>query len=129
MQTPNIARFFLGSTDPHYLKDAPGGPRYLAEDAATLQRGKVVFADRCARCHSSDIPPLPSGLDLEGANGPGYLTAWNASWAWTKTDDFRPQMPEKVLRDDFLEGNYLSTELRVPITRRGIIACRAPATT
>ena len=25
MQTPNMARFFLASTDPHYLKDAPGG--------------------------------------------------------------------------------------------------------
>ena len=110
------------------MKDAPGGPRYLAEDAATLQRGKVVFADRCARCHSSDIPPLPSGLDLEGANGPGYLTAWNAYWAWTKTDDFRAQMREKVLRDDFLKGNYLSTELRVPITLLGINACSPLAT-
>ena len=26
-QTPYMARFFLASTDPHYLKDAPGGPR------------------------------------------------------------------------------------------------------
>src|SRR5207342_3462471 len=25
MQTPNMALFFLASTDPHYLKDAPGG--------------------------------------------------------------------------------------------------------
>jgi len=128
MQTPNMARFFLGSTDPHYLKEAPGGPRYLAEDAATLQRGKVVFAERCARCHSSDIPPLPSGLDLEGANGPNYLAAWNAYWAWTKTDGFKAQMREKVLRDDFLKGNYLSTELRVPITLLGINACSPLAT-
>ena len=37
MQTPNMARFFLASTDPHYLKDAPGGTRYLTEDAATLR--------------------------------------------------------------------------------------------
>src|SRR5207245_1996958 len=98
MQTPNMARFFLGSTDPHYLKDAPGGPRYLAEDAATLQRGKAVFAERCARCHSSDIPPLPSGLDLEGANGPNYLTAWNAYWAWTKTGGLKAPMRGNVLR-------------------------------
>ena len=32
-QTPYMARFFLASTDPHYLKDAPGGPSYLTEDA------------------------------------------------------------------------------------------------
>ena len=59
--------------DPHYLKDAPGGAGYLTEDAATLERGKVVFAERCARCHSSKLPPLPAGLDLENANGPNYL--------------------------------------------------------
>mgnify|MGYP003694033037 CR=1 FL=1 len=34
MQTPNMALFFLASTDPHYLKDAPGGSTYLTEDAA-----------------------------------------------------------------------------------------------
>ena len=37
----------------------------------------MVFAERCARCHSSKLPPLPPGLDLENANGPGYLTAWD----------------------------------------------------
>ena len=110
------------------MKDAPGGNTYLTEDAGTLQRGKVVFAERCARCHSSDIPLLPSGLDLENANGPNYLTAWNAYWAWTKTDGFKAQMREKVLRDDFLKGNYLSTELRVPITLLGINACSPLAT-
>src|SRR6185295_9593737 len=53
MQTPNMARFFLASTDPHYLKDAPGGNSHLTDDATALQRGRTVFAERCARCHSS----------------------------------------------------------------------------
>ena len=128
MQTPNMARFFLASTDPHYLKDAPGGNSYLNEDAAVLQRGKIVFAERCARCHSSKLPPLPAGLDLENANGPDYLTAWNAYWNWTKTDAFKAPMRELVLRDDFLKGNFLSTELRVPITLLGINACSPLAT-
>jgi hypothetical protein len=123
LQTPNMARFLLASTDPHYLKDAPGGNAYLADPADTVRRGKVVFAERCARCHSSRLPPLPAGLDLEHANGPGYLTAWNAYWAWTKTEDFKAPMREIVLKEDFLEGNYLSTELRVPITLLGINAC------
>jgi hypothetical protein len=60
-QTPNMARFFLHSTDPHYLKDAPGGPQYLTESAATVTRGKEVFADRCARCHSSKLPTCRPG--------------------------------------------------------------------
>ena len=123
-----MARFFLASTDPHYLKDAPGGNSYLNEDAAVLQRGKIVFAERCARCHSSKLPPLPAGLDLENANGPGYLTAWNAYWNWTKTDAFKAPMRDLVLRDDFLKGNFLSTELRVPITLLGINACSPLAT-
>ena len=72
-QTPNMARFFLTSTEPHHLKDAPGGASYLTEDAATLRQGKIVFAERCARCHSSKLPPLPPGLDLENCNGKDYL--------------------------------------------------------
>ena len=128
MQTPNMARFFLASTDPHYLKDAPGGNGYLNEDAAVLQRGKTVFAERCARCHSSKLPPLPADLDLENANGSGYLSAWNAYWNWTKTDAFKAPMRELVLRDDFIKGNFLSTDLRVPVTLLGINACSPLAT-
>ncbi len=43
-QTVNMASFFLKTTDPHHLRDAPGGAAYLTEDAATLGRGKEVFA-------------------------------------------------------------------------------------
>jgi hypothetical protein len=56
LQTPYMARFFLKSTAPHHLKDAPGGSAYLNEDAATVGQGEVVFAERCARCHSSRAP-------------------------------------------------------------------------
>ena len=127
-QTPYMARFFLASTDPHYLKDAPNGASYLTESRETVDRGKVVFAERCARCHSSKLPPLPAGLDLENANGPNYLPAWDQYWAWTKTEAFKASMRTQVMQDDFLQGNYLSTELRVPITLLGINACSPIAT-
>ncbi len=123
MQTPHMARFLLASTDPHYLKDAPDSAKYLTDTTGVVQRGKVVFAERCARCHSSKLPDLPAGLDLENANGPDYLRAWNAYWEWTKTEAFKAAMRQQVLRDDFLQGNYLSNELRVPITLLGINAC------
>jgi hypothetical protein len=123
LQSPNMARFLLAGTDPHYLKDAPGSAPYLAEGAATLRRGKEVFAERCARCHSSKLPALPAGLDLENANGPNYLTAWNTYWNWSKTDAFKTPMRDMVLANDFLENNYLSNELRVPITLLGTNAC------
>ena len=60
-QTLNMAQFFLKTTDPHYLKDAPGGAAYLTTDQAQLTRGKTVFAERCARCHSSKIPAARTG--------------------------------------------------------------------
>ena len=128
MQTPYMARFFLRSTAPHLLKDAPGGSAYLTEDAATLRQGKVVFAERCARCHSSKTPPLPAGLDLENCNGKDYLGCWNRYWAWTKTDEFKNQMRPMVLAGDFLDDNYLSTELRVPSTLLQTNMCSPIAT-
>ncbi len=128
MQTVNMARFLLESTPPHYLKDAPGGKAYINADEATLQRGKTVFAERCARCHSSEIPGLPADLDLQNANGPQYLDAWRKYWNWTKTEEFKAQMRTKVLAPAFLKNNYLSTELRVPIDLLGINACSPLAT-
>jgi hypothetical protein len=127
-QTPNMALFFLRATDAHRLKDAPGGQAYLTTDWATLKRGKVVFAERCASCHSSKVPSSAPGIDPGGCAGPRYLECWNKYWAWTKTDEFKTQMREIVLADDFLEGNYLSTELRVPVTLLETNACSPLAT-
>jgi hypothetical protein len=126
--TPEMARFFLASTDPHYLKDAPNGASYLTENADSVRRGKVVFAERCARCHSSKQPPLPQGLDLENCNGKDYLGCWDKYWAWTKTDAFKTPMREIVAADDFLKDNFLSTELRVPSTLMQTNICSPIAT-
>src|SRR6185295_17371565 len=127
-RTPDMARFFFASTEPHHLKDAPGAAQYLNDTQAALVRGKEVFADRCARCHSSKLPDVPAAIDLENANGPDYLTKWNQYWAWTKTDGFKASMRQIVMKDDFLDGNFLSTELRVPATLLGINACSPLAT-
>ena len=95
-------------------------------------RGKLVFADHCARCHSSKIPPMPNydgALDLgQGCAGPDYLQCWKAYWRWTKTDDFRCEMRKEVRKDDFLTENYLSTDLRVPVTVLQTNACSPLAT-
>ena len=127
-QTPHLADFFLVTTAPHLLRDAPGGATYLTQDAAKLTRGKEVFADRCARCHSSKLPPSVAGLDPGGCAGPGYLDCWNKYWAATKTEEFRKQMREIVLKEDFLKDNFLSTEARVPVTLLETNACSPLAT-
>jgi len=126
--TPDMALFFLEGTDGHRLADAPGGQAYLTADEKTLRRGKVVFAETCARCHSSKIPEPAPGLDPGGCAGPGYLDCWNEYWRWTKTPDFKKRMTEIVLADDFLEDNYLSTDLRIPVTLLETNACSPLAT-
>jgi len=122
-QTPDLALFFLKTTDPHHLKDAPGGDAYLTKDDALLKRGKIAFAEHCARCHSSKIPSPAPGVDPGGCSGSHYLDCWNCYWTWTKTDEFKAKMRDIVLADDFLDSNFLSTELRVPVTFLQTNAC------
>ncbi len=127
-QTPDMALFFLKSTAPHLLKDAPGGEAFLTKDRAQLAQGKIVFAERCARCHSSKIPTPAAGVDPGGCSGKDYMNCWDKYWAWTKTEDFKSAMRKIVAQDDFLKDNYLSTELRVPVTVLQTNACSPLAT-
>lgn len=127
-QSPDMALFFLASTAPHKLKDAPGGAKYLTADAATIDLGKTVFADRCARCHSSKLPIPAPGLDPGGCSGPDYMKCWKAYWEWTETTEFRKQMEAIVKSPDFLDGNFLSAEFRVPVTLLQTNACSPLAT-
>ena len=127
-QTVDMALFFLKSTAPHKLKDAPGGDAYLTKDKARLRRGKIVFAERCARCHSSKAPVPAVGVDPGGCSGSQYLDCFNKYWTWTKTDDYKRKMREIVMKDEFLDGNFLSSELRVPVTLLQTNACAPLAT-
>jgi hypothetical protein len=127
-QTPDVALFFLRTATPHRLRDAPGGAAHLRADRPVLERGKVVFAERCARCHSSKAPPPPPSVDIATCTGAGYLDCWNRYWAWTKTEAFKAPMRDLALRDDFLEGNALTNDLRVPVTLLETNACSPLAT-
>lgn len=133
-QTPYTALFFLNSTGPHHLEDAPGGKEYLKKDEALVPLGKIVFAQRCARCHSSKLPTPPPGVPAiamgegQGCAGKNYLDCWHKYWEWTKTDDFKNKMLEITDAPDFLEHNYLSTELRIPVTMLQTNACSPLAT-
>jgi hypothetical protein len=126
-QTMYMASFLVKASGAHRLKDAPGGAAHLTADAPTLQRGKEVFADYCARCHSSKLVDLPPDIRLE-ENGPTYLEQWNKYWAHTKTPAFRQAMRAKVLDPAFLDDNYLSNELRVPVTLLATNICSPIAT-
>src|SRR5262249_1988442 len=56
------------------------------------------------------------------------LKCWNDYWHWTKTDEFKNAMKDIVVRPDFLDDNFLSTDLRVPVTLLETNACSPLAT-
>ena len=123
-QTIYMARFLLAAGQPDKLADV--APGYLAKDPAVLDRGRRVFAETCARCHSSKLPRPVKGMEgpgTENCNGPGYLDCWNRFWAWTRTDEFKQKMVKVVEAPDFLGNNYLSSEFRVPVTLLQTNAC------
>ena len=115
-QTTSMALYLTRAGFPHKLAAAPGGAEYLKEDAATLDRGKVVFAETCARCHSSKAPTPPPEANLGACKTGDYMACWGRYWNWTKTEGFKSQMRQIVAKPDFLDDNYLSNETRVPST-------------
>jgi hypothetical protein len=128
-QTPNTALFFLATAKPDYLKNAPGGDKHLSWDAATLDRGREVFGERCLRCHSSKLPEKTfEFFPKEGCVGKDYLSCWNKYWAYTKTDAFKQEAKAIAKKSDFLADNFLSTDLRVPVSLLETNACSPLAT-
>jgi hypothetical protein len=104
---PDLASYLIKFAKGHKLAEAPGGAGYLKADPAQLDRGKLVFAQNCARCHSSKRPP--QGVSASSPEG----RAW---------------FEQAVMKSDFLDGNFLSSEERVPITEVRTNATRAAAT-
>ena len=98
---------FLMRMKPPALERADGGATYLSHEPGQLDRGKLAFAEHCAGCHSSKQP----GKEVERGS-PQYL-----DW-----------MRAEVMRPDFLEGNFASTEARVPVSVVQTNAARALAT-
>jgi hypothetical protein len=120
----DLAKYLIRVSVPMHLRDAPGGPAYLSQDSEQLKRGKLAFADNCARCHSSKLPDGAPKLDCGERN---YLACWSDYWAWTQTDDFKGKMRQLVLADDFLQDNYLSTDARIPVTLLQTEVCSSMA--
>lgn len=123
LQTPAMALFLLKASYPHKLKNARGGAAYLNDPPETVNQGKAVFADNCAACHSSKAPRPPAAADPAACIGPGYLDCWNRYWEWTRTSDFKQQMRQIVTADDFLDNNFMSNDMRVPVTLLQTNAC------
>lgn len=126
--TPATALFFLKAARPDYLNLAPGGAAF-ADPPALVAQGRRVFSDTCARCHSSKGPTPPENARLADAHGPHYLDRFKLWWRWTQSDDFKTKMWNDVVsKPDFLNDNYLSTEVRIPVTLLRTNLCSPLAT-
>jgi hypothetical protein len=103
----NNIRFFFRRLQPYHLADAPGGAELISHDETILNRGKTVFAEGCASCHSSKQPP--GSIDPQSAEGKAWFRA-------------------EVMKPDFLENNFLSNEKRYPVSQIKTNAARALGT-
>ncbi len=121
-QTPDLALFFLASAKPDKLENAPGGKAYLKDiESPQLGLGKKVFAENCAGCHSSKLPEkaysyFNNSKDPAACRGDNYMKCWNAYWNYIKSPDFKSDMAKIVTEKDFLKDNFLSTDLRIPVS-------------
>ncbi|PYJ65103.1 MAG: hypothetical protein DME76_18720, partial [Verrucomicrobia bacterium] len=102
----NIAAFFR-KLQPFHLADAPGGAAYITADQTQMTRGKEVFAESCAACHSSKQPP--PNIDPRSGEGKAWFRA-------------------AVMAPDFLDNNFLSNDRRYPLTKIETNSARAFAT-
>jgi len=116
----DLAKYFLKSTAPMRLRDAPGG-KGIVKGAGVpwtpeLTDGRRVFATHCIACHSSKQPKMfdawPEQDLVALLANPRYR-----AWAFAAVE-----------REDFWEENYLSTDRRVPVTLVQTNASRAMAT-
>jgi hypothetical protein len=116
-------------------------------------KGREVFLQNCAICHSSKQPPgfdlrfereiqagwdkapVPKAPDRFVYTLPMEFAHWEQYKRSPAYEDYRQQIaelaggaPESGGEDDFIEHNYLSNELRIPVTLVGTNSARAMAT-
>ncbi len=119
-QTPYLAVYLLAASRPDKLANAPGGTAYLKDiNSAQTTHGKKVFAQNCASCHSSKLPSeayqvFNDPQDPNKCVGKKYFDCWSSYQKLIQKPEFKAALEKIVLAPDFLENNYLSTDLRVP---------------
>lgn len=112
-RTPNLARYLVKASAPMLLRDAPGGQKYLTTDAQLLNRGRIVFAEKCVACHSSKQPTDNVVRKPEDFSN------------WSRDESYLAWARAEVMKPDFLDNNFLSTDARYPITLLKTNAARA----
>jgi hypothetical protein len=143
---PNI-RTGQSIAAPMKLANAPGGRETIEAERPLALQGRRVFLQNCAICHSSKQPEgFRLGFSREWANkqetnvaGGAELTVPMDFSDWErfkKTPAYQRYVSSisamagvpSSSRDLFLEDNFLSTEIRIPVTLVGTNSARAVGT-
>ncbi len=154
-RVPEIAKFFTyvnkageTVTAPMKLADVPEGRAEIAKKSALAANGRAVFIENCAICHSSKQPDgfaLTFSREWASAQPPQdgepahfVLPMDFADWEAFKRSKMYGEYRKRIVAfasaapaasaDAFLEHNYLSTDIRVPVTLVGTNSSRAVAT-
>lgn len=135
-------------TGPMKLANAPGGQDELALDRdGDRVKGRKVFLDNCAICHSSK---QPQGFELSFSrqwnhdeplkhNAPAQFVLpmdfaeWEVFRRSAAYGEYKKRIAELAgdgapTPDLFLQNNYLSSDIRIPVTLVGTNSARAVAT-
>jgi hypothetical protein len=128
------------------LAYAPGGAEIIAREAPLAAAGRGVFIQNCAICHSSKQPEgfalhFDNNWASKGAppaGGPAEYTLpqtyadWEAFRASPQFADYRQRIETYAASnpggEDLFSDNYLSTDIRIPITLVGTNSSRAVGT-
>lgn len=145
------------STAPMKLTDAPGGAEIIAAGADRARQGRSVFLRHCAICHSSRQPEgfqisfqrgmeggwdqatlPPPDRDTGAPPPPHYTLPMDfAHWEEFKRSPAYQDYCDRIAAlagqpaddgDPFLTGNFMSSEIRIPVTLVGTNSGRATAT-
>lgn len=141
------------STAPMKLAHAPGGKEILEKEQPLAAKGREAFIQHCAICHSSKQPQgfqvdfkreiagdwenVPKPADTAGPHYtlPMDFAHWDAFKKSPAYTDYRSRImalagpaPAEGAEDPFIKDNFLSSEIRIPITLVGTNSGRAVAT-
>jgi hypothetical protein len=150
---PYLAAFFtytsVGSGEsivaPMKLVNAPGGQALLSAAAASEGQGRDVFLRNCAICHSSKQPSgfalafsprwrevkAPRGSDPARFTLPASFVDWEEFRHSGAYQEYVRRLldivPQKA-PGEFFANNFLSTDVRIPVTLVGTNSGRAVGT-
>src|SRR5262245_38641120 len=135
---------------PMKLATAPGGQQVVESERALAAEGRGVFLNNCAVCHSSKQPrgfeltfaddwarKAPKAEDPARFTLPRRFEEWEAFRGSNACKEYRRRIADldKELarepsdgEDAFIKDNFLSTDIRVPVTLVGTNSGRAVGT-